>query len=55
MAETVMTIIWNSLQKVCQTVTCDVIVDSPRLPSEYSSLVTLFCIVCLLVQSHLLA
>lgn len=42
MAETVMTIIWNSPQKDCQTVMYDVIVDWPRLPSEYSNLVSLY-------------
>lgn len=40
MAETVMTIIWNVFQKDCQIVTCDVVVDCPQLPSEYSILMS---------------
>lgn len=46
MAETVMTIIWNIFQKYCQIVMCDVVVDWPQLPAEYSSLMSpnsLFC------------
>lgn len=54
MAETVMTIIWNVFQKDCQIVTCDVVVDCPQLPSEYSILMS-FLILCYLILSHLLA
>lgn len=40
MAETVMTIFWNVFQKDCQIDMCDVIVDWPQLPSEYSRLMS---------------
>lgn len=40
MAETVMTIFWNVFQQDCQIDMCDVIVDWPQLPSEYSHLMS---------------
>lgn len=56
MAEVVMTIIWNIFQKDCQIVMCDVAVDWPQLPSEYSSQMspnslfwdTLYFLICFL-------